>query len=168
MLSWASHRALTNRSTRPVQRRGARVRRSRELAPAARVERFHRPVSSDVRPHMQHTRTVRGVVLSVVAIAGCFGGPVVVTVSNRSAAALENVVVSGSGLSEPVGTCPPGSQRSVPLRPVGEAAIGIAFEVAGKHYGSAEQAYIESSGGYRVVFVVQPDFKVTVSTEVKG
>ncbi len=104
---------------------------------------------------------------SVVMLAGCSRAPVV-TITNRSTNVLANVVVSGSGFSNRIDSIAAGGERRLTVRPRGESGLRIAFDAGGQHIDSGEQDYFEAGGGYRVAVTVEPDLKVSVSSDLRS
>jgi len=108
--------------------------------------------------------------LQVVAIAlllsSCISG-VPVNIDNQSASDLTNVVVSGKGFSESVGTIPPGGKAVVHVRPKGESGVKLAFEVNGQRYSALEEAYIENDSLYVVDVTVDADFSVAIKSRLR-
>lgn len=102
---------------------------------------------------------------AVALLSGCVSG-VSVTITNRSASDLEHVVVSGRGFSEDVGTVAAGGAETLSVRPRGESGVKISFEADGQRY-SAENGYIEDDVLYRVLVTVDPDFSITIDTNVR-
>ena len=104
---------------------------------------------------------------TIVALAGCSRAPVI-TVSNRSTNRLANVVVSGSGFSNRIDSLAAGAQSRFTVRPLGESGLRISFDAGGQRIDVDDLAYIEASGGYRVAVTVQPDLKVSASSNIRG
>ncbi len=104
--------------------------------------------------------------VSVLAlVVGCSQAPQL-TVINRSTAELTNVVASGTGFTQPVGSIPAGGQRSILVNPRGESGLQLAFDANGKHFSSAPQGYFENSSNYKITATISPDFTVTVDTKL--
>jgi hypothetical protein len=99
----------------------------------------------------------------VALLAGCTRDARL-TIVNRSAAELTNVVASGSGFTQAVGTLAPGERRSMNVRPRGESGLRLDFDSGGKHFSSAPLGYFE--GGYKVAATVSPEFNVTVDAKL--
>lgn len=114
---------------------------------------------------MQNARVM--VLLVSIVVAGCSDDPTI-TISNRSGKPLSNVVVSGSGFSENIGTMSPDAEREVTVEPRGESGVRLTFDVGGQHVDSGDQGYLEGSGGYHVAATVQPDLTVSVLSEPRG
>lgn len=107
------------------------------------------------------------VVLAVVFVwAGCSRAPIV-TVTNRSPGVITDIVVSGSGFSERIDSISAGSERSLTVHPRGDSGVRVAFDAGGQHVDAGEQGYLEASGGYHVAVIVEPNLKVTVSSELQ-
>jgi hypothetical protein len=120
------------------------------------------------RPHSHAMQFYRIIMLAwVVALAGCSPSPVV-TITNHSPVALNNVVVSGSGFSERIESIAAGAEHRVTVRPRGESGLRVAFDAGSQHIDVDDLAYIEASGGYRVAVTVQSDLKVSASSDLGG
>ena len=113
-----------------------------------------------------HISRVIGIAL-VAVLVGCSRAPVV-TITNRSAVTLTNVVVFGSGFSNRIESITAGAERRVTVRPRGESSLRIMFDAGSQHIDVDDLAYIEARGGYRVAVTVQPDLKVSASENVRG
>lgn len=103
----------------------------------------------------------------IMAAAGCSRAPVV-TITNRSTNALVNIVVSGSGFTNRIARIAAGAETRLTVNPRGESGLCIAFDAGEQHIDSGEQGYFEGSGGYRVAVTVQPDLKVSVSSDLRS
>jgi hypothetical protein len=110
----------------------------------------------------------RAIVAAVVALSfgGCSRDPVI-TLKNDSDSELQNIVLSGSGFTESIGTLRPAAVHSFSPRVRGESGIRVQFDAAGQHHDSGEQGYFEASGGYRVSIVVDPQMKVAVDAKLQ-
>ena len=102
-------------------------------------------------------------VAAVIAIAGCSRSPVI-TITNRSAITLSNVVVSGSGFSQRVGTIPAGGECRLNVHPRGESALRLSFDAGARHVDSGEQGYFEGGGDYYVEATISTNLSVSVSS----
>lgn len=98
-----------------------------------------------------------------MALSGCSRGANL-NVINRSNAKLTNVVATGSGFTQSIGSIPAGEQRSISFSMSGESALKLDFDANGKHHGSAPQGYFEDSSSTKVTAIVSPNFAVTVDT----
>ena len=107
------------------------------------------------------------ILAAIVLLAGCSRAPVI-TITNRSATALTNIVVSGSGFSERIDRIAAGAERRLTVHPRGESGLRVVFEAGGQYINVDDLAYIEASGGYRVAVTVQPDLKVSASSGLRG
>jgi hypothetical protein len=76
------------------------------------------------------------------------------TVINQSHVPLENVVLSGSGFSEAIGSVPPNAQLRVLVRPHGESGLEIGFNAGGRSVSYGPEGYFEEGGGYTVIAIV--------------
>ena len=107
------------------------------------------------------------IAILVALLSGCISG-IPVTIDNRSAVQLTNVVVSGKGFSESVGSIAPGGKAQVRVRPRVQTAVKVAFEAAGRRYsGSTATDDIENDNMYTVEAVVDPEFSISVSTPLR-
>ena len=104
--------------------------------------------------------------LLLLATVSCSRHPQV-TVVNESADPLTNLVVSGSGFSEPIGSLAPGAQTIVEVRPSSDTGLSLTFEAKGTKYAPPADGYFEASGLYRVKATVKPDFAVKVESEIR-
>jgi len=104
---------------------------------------------------------------TIFALAGCSRSPVV-TITNRSTNLLANVVVSGSGFSNRIDSIAAGAECRFTVRPPGESGLRVVFDAGGQRIDVDDLAYIEASGGYRVTVTVQPDMKVSASSNIRG
>lgn len=106
------------------------------------------------------------VLVSVPAlVVGCSQAPQL-TIINRSTIELTNVVASGAGFTQAVGSIPAGGQRSILVSPRSESGLQLAFDANGKHFSSAPQGYFENNSNYKITATVSPDFTVTVDTKL--
>jgi hypothetical protein len=107
------------------------------------------------------------VLAAIVALAGCSRAPVV-TITNHSSTTLSNVVVSGSGFSERIGTVGVGGQHKLTVHPRGESAMRVAFDAGNRHVDSGERGYFEAGGGYRVSATVDTNLSVSISSDLRS
>jgi hypothetical protein len=101
---------------------------------------------------------------ATMALSGCSRGTNL-KVINRSTAELTNVVATGSGFTQSLGSIPAGEQRNVSVSPRSESALQVDFDVKGKHFTSGRQGYFESGSNAKVTAIVATDFSVTVDTK---
>jgi hypothetical protein len=97
------------------------------------------------------------------SLSGCTRGANL-NVINRSTAELTNVVATGSGFTQSLGSIPAGGQRNISLNFPGESALKLDFDAKGKHRSSEPQGYFENGSNTKVTAVVSPNFTVTVDT----
>lgn len=98
-------------------------------------------------------------------LSGCTGGTNL-NVVNRSTAELTNVVATGSGFTQSIGSIPAGKQHSISFNIDGESALQLNFDAKGKHFTSGRQGYFESGlGTNKIIATVSPDFTVIVDTK---
>jgi hypothetical protein len=102
-----------------------------------------------------------GIGVLTMALSGCSRGANL-NVINRSTAELTNVVATGSGFTQSIGSIPAGKQHSISVSPRSESDLKIDFDVNGKHFTSKPQGYFE---GGTVTATVSTDFSVTVDTK---
>jgi hypothetical protein len=119
------------------------------------------------RSATSHTMRIYLVLGALVALAGCSRAPVV-TITNYSSITLSNVVVSGSGFSERIGTVEAGGQHKLTVHPRGESGMRVAFDAGSQHVDSGDQGYFEASGGYRVSATVGTNLSVSVSSDLRA
>ena len=84
------------------------------------------------------------------------------TVINDSKAKLDNVVASGSGFTQSLGSIPPEGKRHATIQPTGESSLKLEFDADGNHFSSEPSGYFEANGHYKITATVEPDFSVTV------
>jgi hypothetical protein len=102
---------------------------------------------------------------TVALLSSCTRGAQL-TVVNRSTTELTNVVATGTGFSQAIGSISAGEERSVSVSPRGESSLQLDFDANGKHFSSAPQGYFAGSSSYKVTATVAPDFTVTVDTKL--
>lgn len=118
-----------------------------------------------IRAHFADSRII--IFAAMVTLAGCSRAPVI-TITNRSTNALTAVVVSGSGFSERIDRIAAGAERRLTVHPRGESGLRVTFDAGSQHIDVDDLAYIEAGGGYRVTVTVQPDLKVSASSDLRG
>ena len=106
------------------------------------------------------------VLVAVIAVAGCSAGTPV-TITNQSAAPIENVVIFGSGFRKPVGSIAAGQSVSVRVQPKGESGLGISFRSGPRLVEGQPQGYFEGGGAYKVSVAVAPDLSTRVRAGLK-
>lgn len=118
--------------------------------------------------HMQNMNALRFALVAMLAgSAGCSRAPLI-TLRNESSLTLSNVVVSGSGFSEDVGTIAVGGTHRLRVRPRGESGVRMVFDAGTQHVDSGAEGYFEPGGGYRVAVTVRTNLTVSVSEELRG
>jgi hypothetical protein len=105
-------------------------------------------------------------VLCAAVPPGCSRRPQV-TVSNLSSATLTNVVISGSGFSQALGTLAPAGKASASVALSGDSSLRVEFDAGGKHFTATPDCYFESSPNYQVSAIVAPDFTVKADVGMK-
>jgi hypothetical protein len=94
-------------------------------------------------------------VAAALELAACSTLPVI-TITNRSTVTLTTVMISGSGFSERIESLAPDAAAALTVRPHGESGLRVIFDAGERHVDVDDLAYLEGSGGYRVVVTVQP------------
>ena len=106
-------------------------------------------------------------VAALFCLANCSNPSTRLTVANHSAVPLEQVVVSGSGFRQSLGTIAPGSTSTAAIRPNGESGLAISFNAAGRRSDLPPQGYFEAGGNYAVTAVIGPDLEATVDATLR-
>jgi hypothetical protein len=104
-------------------------------------------------------------VLAFTLLPGCSRGAQLIVI-NQSDVPLPDVVVSGSGFSQQVGTIAPHTRQQLSIRPRGESGLQIRFNASGNPISFGPDGYFEVSGGYLVTATVSPKFSVSVKSEL--
>jgi hypothetical protein len=105
-------------------------------------------------------------VVAVALLSGCVSG-VPVSIENQSSSDLSQVVVSGKGFSESVGTIHAGKTETIRIRPRSETAVKVAFEVNGQRYSGTLDGHIENDNVYTVKATVDPSFSIVIVTDLR-
>ena len=105
-------------------------------------------------------------VAAAVALSSCSAGTPV-TITNRSAAPIENVTVFGSGFSTPVGHIAPGQTVSVRVEATGESGLGLDFRSGSRQIHVRPQGYFEGGAAYNVNVVIAPDLSARVNGSLR-
>lgn len=100
-----------------------------------------------------------GLAIAALLVAGCSRSPRLV-LHNRSAVAVEHLVVSGTGFTRDLGDLAPGATADVTLSPTGDSALRFTFEVAGKRVAPGPVGYVERNGAYRIEAEITPEHGV--------
>ena len=106
------------------------------------------------------------IVATLLAAVGCSRAPVI-TIKNQSSLTLSNVVVSGSGFSERIGSIPAGEEHRLRVRPSGDSGVRLVFDAGKQHVDSGAQGYFEAGGGYRITATVETNLSVSISEELR-
>ena len=106
------------------------------------------------------------VVAACALLSGCVSS-VPVTIANNSQAQLANVVVSGSGFSESVGSIAAGGRATAHVRPSGETTVKVAFDVDRQRYSAVTGDRIANDGANVVEATVDADFTITLETPAR-
>lgn len=94
---------------------------------------------------------------------GCSPGNRLVVV-NESDSPLHDVLVSGSGFSEQIGTIAAHGEARLVVRPRGESGLHIQFNAKGTSISFGPDGYFEGSGGYLITATVSRDLAVSVKS----
>ena len=105
-------------------------------------------------------------VASICALAGCTQSTPV-SLTNRSGAPLENVVIAGSGFKQSIGTIASGATAKVQVNPSGESGLRLSFHSRARKVILPPQGYFEGGGNYTVSAVVEPDLSATVNASLR-
>ena len=100
----------------------------------------------------------------VSASIGCASGTPI-TVINQSDVPLEDVVLSGSGFSEHIGSVGPHAEARVLVKSQGELGVTVHFKARGEPVSFGPDGYFEAGGGYVVTITVSPRLSVNVTSE---
>lgn len=102
---------------------------------------------------------------ATMTLSSCTGSAII-NVVNSSSTKLTNVVATGSGFTQSIGSIPAGDHRNVVVNIDSESALKIDFDANGKHHSSEPQGYFEGSkADTEVTATVSPNFTVTVDTK---
>ena len=105
-------------------------------------------------------------VAGACSLAGCTESTPV-SLTNRSGAPLENVVIAGSGFEQSVGTIAADATARVEVRPSGESGLKLSFRSGGRAVVLPSQGYFEGGGNYTVNAAVEPDLSATVNAGLR-
>jgi hypothetical protein len=111
------------------------------------------------------SRRVAPLALGSVLLLGCSRGTQL-TIVNQSNETLQNVVVSGSGFSEAVGSIRPHEDLRLFVYPRGESSLHVRFNARGGTMSFGPEGYFEGTGGYVVTITVAPSLDVSVRSEL--
>jgi hypothetical protein len=111
-------------------------------------------------------RRMAGILGAVAFLGGCVSG-VPVSVTNQSTTALHQVVISGKGFSEQVGSIAAGATETIRIRPREETTVKVAFEADERRYSAATETAIENNDLYIVVVNVSADFTISIETPLR-
>jgi hypothetical protein len=103
--------------------------------------------------------------VACLVLVGCSPQNQVVVI-NQSNLQLRDVLVSGSGFSEQLGTIAPHEERRVVVHCRGESGLKISFKTDGNDVSFGPGGYFEGSGGYQVTATVSKDLGVSVKSEL--
>lgn len=110
------------------------------------------------------SKIVAPLAVGSVLLLGCSRGTQIVVI-NQADVPLREVVVSGSGFSQQVGTIQPNAELRVWVRPRGESGLQVRFNARGKAVSFGPEGYFEGGGGYVVTATVSPKLDVSVRSE---
>jgi len=115
--------------------------------------------------------------LIVIGLIGAMMGSIVfvvrwftpsICIQNKSPATLTNVVVSGNGFSQSLGTMAAGAEAKISLNSHGKSGITVTFDANGQHYNSGQHEYIAGGPGERFTATVEfthGDFQTHISQD---
>jgi hypothetical protein len=106
------------------------------------------------------------IIVGAALLSGCISG-VPVSIENQSSSDLTEVVVSGKGISESVGTVRAGGSEVVHIHPRGETQVKVAFVVDGQRYSGTLDGTIENDNVNTVKATVDAGFSVSVVAELR-
>jgi len=106
------------------------------------------------------------IAMFMALLSGCISG-IPVNIDNRSATQLTNVVVSGKGFSESVGSIAAGGKAQVRVRPRVATTVKVAFEAAGRRFSATTAEDLENDNGYTVEAIVDPEFSIAIAPSLR-
>jgi hypothetical protein len=89
-------------------------------------------------------------------------------VVNESNVELRDVVATGSGFSQRLGTIAPHTQRRVAIHSQGKSALEVRFKAGERVVSSGPDEYFEGSGGYRITATIWQDLHASVKSELSS
>jgi len=87
-----------------------------------------------------------------------------ITVANASGQPITDIVISGVGFQEALGSLEPGKSTARSVKCAAESGLKVSFNALGVSHSTDDLAYLESCGGYRVQLSVEPSYSVAVVT----
>jgi hypothetical protein len=108
------------------------------------------------------TKLFWAVAASLVLVACSPSNQLVIV--NQSTLQLRDVVASGSGFSEQLGTIAPHQERRVVIHCRGESGLKLTFNAEGKDASFGPDGYFEGSGGYLITATISKDLAVSVKS----
>ena len=105
-------------------------------------------------------------IVGAALLSGCISG-VPVSIENQSSSELTEVVVSGKGFSESVGTVRAGGSELIHIHPRAETTVKVAFAVRGQRYSGTLERTIENDNVNTVKATVSADLSVSVTAELR-
>jgi len=100
-----------------------------------------------------------------LVLAGCSPSNQLAIV-NQSNLQVRDVVASGSGFSESVGTIAPHQERRVVIHCRGESGVKLTLKADGKDVSFGPDGYFEGSGGYLITATISKDLGVSVKSQL--
>src|SRR6185369_4680084 len=100
-----------------------------------------------------------GALLVLFALCACAKGPTV-TVRNHSATELENVVLSGTGVTKGFGTIAVGAKKTLTIHLNEDSGLNLAFDSGAQHFQAENTHRFVSGAEYFVIFDVASDHSV--------
>lgn len=106
-------------------------------------------------------------ILAVAILNGACGGAGV-EVRNRSAARLDDIVISANGRSASIRTVESQAQGTTAICPKGEAGmLGFSFRRGGQSYHSEHSLYFECNSSYIIRIEVLPTLRVVATSSLE-
>lgn len=98
-------------------------------------------------------------------LAGC-SRDTVINVTNNSSGSVSNVIVSGNGFTNALGTIDSRTTRKVSVHPAGESGVRLTFTSGGRQFNSGDREYVEAAG-YSVSLTIEPDLSIVSDSALR-
>lgn len=102
---------------------------------------------------------------ALLGMVGCSGKPEF-GITNRSSHRLTNIVVSGAGFSESIGSLASGANANFTATPTNNSRLKVSFDADDKRIEAIQQGYV-SQGSFRITILINDDFTVSVSSALR-
>ena len=106
------------------------------------------------------------IIVGAALLSGCISG-VPVSIENQSSSDLTQVVVSGKGFSESIGTIRAGGSELIHVHPRSETGVKVAFVADGQRYAGILDGTIENDDVNTIKATVSADFSISLSAELR-